>query len=361
MILASLLQHPRRIAALTDREWDVVIPQARCAGLLSRLATVAQAEDGYAALAERPLRHMQAAQLVSAKHRNDVLYELDRIYEILGPLLGTIVLLKGAAYLAADLPSSRGRIFNDIDILVPEEKLDAVEALLKLAGWQAGEIEPYDDRYYRRWMHQIPPLTHGGRQTTIDVHHNIVPRTARIGAVSAARLIEHATTLPTRPGFAVLAPEDMVLHSATHLFNEGEFDRGLRDLSDLDLLIRQFGPAVDFWPTLLSRAIELKLTRPLFYALRYASRIVGTPVPSEILAESRRFGPPAPVLMLMDSMLSQALAPNHKSCQGPMTGAALLLLFMRAHYLRMPLHLLIPHLVRKGIRRPANPGTKEPG
>ncbi|MBV8651910.1 MAG: nucleotidyltransferase family protein, partial [Alphaproteobacteria bacterium] len=240
MSLAALLQEPRGMASLRESDWDAIIPQARGSGLLSRLAEIAQAQGSYAALPERPRRHLHAAELVSAKHRRDVLYELDRIYDVIGSILGTIVLLKGAAYLAADLPPSRGRIFNDIDILVPEEKLGAVEAILQLAGWRAGDIDPYDDSYYRRWMHQIPPLTHAGRQTTIDVHHSIVPRTARIGAVPADRLMQRIRKLPERPGFAVLAPEDMLLHSATHLFNEGEFHRGLRDLSDLDLLLRHF-------------------------------------------------------------------------------------------------------------------------
>jgi hypothetical protein len=294
---------------------------------------------------------MQAAQLVSIKHRCDILYELDRIHEVLGSTLGTIILLKGAAYLAAELPSSQGRTFNDIDILVPEEKLGAIESLLNFAGWRAGDIEPYDDSYYRRWMHQIPPLTHGGRQTTIDVHHSIVPRTARIGAVSAAHLMARVKMLPKHPGFAVLAPEDMVLHSATHLFNEGEFDRGMRDLSDLDLLLRHFGSVPEFWSVLVTRAIELGLVRPLFYALRYASRLAGTPLPSEVVKGTRRFGPPAPILRLMDAMFKRALSPPHKTCRDILTGPALFFLYVRSHYLRMPFHLLIPHLVRKGIRR----------
>ena len=62
--------------------------------------------------------------------------------------------------------------------------------------------------------------------------------------------VRGADTITERPGFAVLAPEDMVLHSATHLFNEGEFDRGLRDLNDLDLLLREFGAAAELRPRL---------------------------------------------------------------------------------------------------------------
>ena len=40
--------------------------------------------------------------------------------------------------------------------------------------------DPYDDAYYRRWMHELPPLIHRERDRMIDVHHTILPLTARI-------------------------------------------------------------------------------------------------------------------------------------------------------------------------------------
>ncbi len=349
-MLQSVLRDPQRILALTARDWDLVIPQARGSGLLSRLASIAEARGEFSAIPERQRHHLVAAKLLAEKHQRDVVYELDRVREILGQLLGTIVLLKGAAYLASGLPPSAGRVFNDIDLLVPLEKLDAVEALLDIAGWRLGEIDPYDDSYYRRWMHQIPPLTHTGRQTTLDVHHSIVPRTARVGHASAAELYQRIRPIEGRPGFAVLAPEDMVLHSATHLFNEGEFHRGLRDLNDLDLLLRHFGATAGYWPVLLDRAAELGLSRPLFYALRWTRRVFDTPMPDEVIEASRRFKPPAPALALMEAALGRALSPNHKSGRDGLTGPALLLLYIRAHYLRMPLHILVPHLLRKAVR-----------
>ena len=357
MILISLLRAPDGIAVLTEPDWDIAIPQARRAGLLARLSRIVQTRQLYDVLPERPRQHLKAAHRLASKHQRDVRYELDRIQQILGPLLGTIVLLKGAAYLAASLPPSAGRVFADIDILVPEEKIAAVEALLRFAGWRSGDVDPYDDLYYRRWMHQIPPLTHVERQTTIDVHHSIVPRTARIGGVPAEPLMKSALPVRSLPGFATLAPEDMVLHSATHLFNEGEFHNGLRDLSDLDLLFREFGTDPAFWPKLCDRAIKLGLTRPLFYALRYCEAVLGTPLTAEAVAAAAQFAPPGAVRIFMDVNFRRALAPQHKSCQDAATKPALLFLYIRSHYLRMPLHLLIPHLARKAFRREAAPET----
>src|SRR3546814_9997045 len=44
--------------------------------------------------------------------------------------------------------------------------------------------------------------------------------------------------------------------------------------------------------------------------------------------------------------------PDHESCDGSLTAAARWLLYVRAHYLRMPLPLLLPHLLRKSLHRP---------
>jgi hypothetical protein len=46
------------------------------------------------------------------------------------------------------------------------------------------------------------------------------------------------------------------------------------------------------------------------------------------------------------------LAPDHASCADAFTPAARLAAFVRAHWLRMPPHLLIPHLFHKAFISP---------
>ncbi len=86
-------------------------------------------------------------------------------------------MLKGAAYLVADLPSSAGRLFSDVDILVPKPRLPEVESHLTMHGWMTTHHSGYDQRYYRERMHELPPMEHVHRGTTIDVHHTILPET----------------------------------------------------------------------------------------------------------------------------------------------------------------------------------------
>ena len=51
----------------------------------------------------------------------------------------------------------------------------------------------------------------------------------------------------------------------------------------------------------------------------------------------------------MDFLFLRAFRPDQPECRLPFTGLALNLLYIRSHYLRMPLYLLIPHLAQKGL------------
>ena len=271
-----------------------------------------------------------------------------------------VVLLKGAAYAVADLPPARGRLFGDIDILVPRERLDEIERVLGWYGWDSGKLDEYDQRYYRTWMHELPPMMHRKRQSMLDVHHTILPPTSRYHP-DPAKLRAAALDVPGLPGVKVLAPTDMVLHSACHLFHEGEWDHGLRDLHDLDALLRHFSAAdPGFWEALALRAEEMQLARPLHYALRYAKRIWQTPVPEALERRLRARGGPNPVLAgVMDFLFGRAFVPEHELTARPGDGLARFCLYLRGHWLRMPLRLLLPHLLRKAFR-PAPKPESEP-
>jgi len=71
--------------------------------------------------------------------------------------------------------------------------------------------------------------------------------------------------------FRVLAPVDMVLHSAAHAFQDGDLSRGFRDLVDIDDLLHHCSRNDNFWNKLLAHCEELNLQRPVYYALRYTS------------------------------------------------------------------------------------------
>ena len=261
------------------------------------------------------------------------------------------VLLKGGAYALAGLHASLGRMVSDVDILVPRERLADVETALMMAGWVQTNHDDYDQYYYRTWMHELPPLRHMRRGAILDVHHAIVPLTAR-AKPRTQRLLQAAQALSGQPGVYVLSQPDMVLHSAAHLFHESEFERGFRGVVDLDALLREFSVLPDFWPHLLGRANVMELEWPLHHALYYVQKIMGTPVPafvSTALAGAARNS--AWSCRLRDAVYLRALLPAHASTEDRWTPLARAALYLRGHGLRMPLHLLLPHLVRKARHR----------
>ena len=101
----------------------------------------------------------------------------------LAPLGVPVILMKGTAFHAADLDASIGRSVGDLDIMVPRAEPRRGRGGLLDAGWEhVKDADGYDDVYYRRWMHELPPLIHRTRDRMIDVHHTILPLTARPAA-----------------------------------------------------------------------------------------------------------------------------------------------------------------------------------
>lgn len=342
------VRDPATLVGSSLPQWDALVRQARRTNLLPRVALALDELRLLPQVPSAPRAHLEAARTLARAQADAVRREVAYIDRALAASGVSIVLLKGAAYLIAGLSAARGRLFSDIDILVPHGALASVEAALMLHGWAAGKTTAYDQRYYRRWMHELPPLRHISRQTWLDVHHAILPITARLKPDSA-KLLAASRPVAGEPRLRVLAPVDMVLHSATHLFCNEDVGNSLRDLVDLDSLLREFASEENFWPRLTVRAGELDLTRPLYYALRYAVRILGTPIPAQVLHEAEIGRPPPLLRGLMDALFLQTLEPD-RAADG-LASLARGSLYVRAHWLRMPPLLLARHLITKALRR----------
>lgn len=357
--LVTALREPQAMLAFSAADWDLLVRQGLNAGLLGRLGAQARERGIQTRIPAQVWRHMQAILSVAERQRVAVRWEVGQLARALDELPGRVVLLKGAAYAAADLPPAAGRTFSDIDILVPRPLLGEVEKRLLLTGWISSHLDDYDQRYYRRWMHELPPMTHIHRGTNLDVHHNILPETART-RTRPDLILAAATPLAGHATIFVPCLQDQVLHSATHLFHEGEWEHGLRDLSDLDCLLRAHAAEPDYWTRLLARAEALNLRLPLGYALRLAASILQTPLPPEARTWCTT-GPGGQGRSVMDAVFTRGLGAAHWSLGSGWTRPACQLLYVRSHWLRMPLRLLLPHLLHKAwVRTQAERADERP-
>jgi len=330
-------------------DWDRVIPAARREGLLGRLEAMVSDRKLLETVPASARVHLQSARAAADNEERVMSWEIDRIQRALNGVVSPVVLLKGAAYALAGLPVARGRLSTDVDILVARNEIEIIEERLLAHGWQHVKVDDYDRYFYRNWSHELPPLQHKDRSTVVDVHHTILPPTGRLHPDPEKLLAASVAVAGTN--FRVLAPTDMLLHSAAHAFQDGDLTRGLRDLVDIDDLLRYFSRQESFWKQLLSRAEELELSRPLFYALRYARRYFATPIPDAVVKKCRDWQPPWPALVLMDRLLYGAV--NLAQTQGKTfwPKSSLWLLYIRAHWLRMPPGMLAKHLLHQAIRR----------
>lgn len=347
-LLVRALREPARLPALAEADWDLLVRRARAARLLARLALRARSAGVWEGIPAVARRHLEWSLVQVARHRLAVRFEVEQLEYALGDLGIPWLLLKGAAYLQAGSPAALGRVFNDIDILVPRESLGLVEQRLNLHGWLGTGHSAYDQRYYRQWMHELPPLEHRSRRSQLDVHHHLLPPHGRWPVASEA-LFEAARPAPGLASSQVPDSADLLLHSAAHLFSDGELGHGLRDLSDLDLLLRELLPSASATAHLLARARLLGLERALWLALRYTAALLDTPVPPELFAALQHAAPPSFSQQAFDATYLRVLRPWHQSLATTPLRLAHLGVYLRGHWLRMPLHLLLPHLIRKAL------------
>ncbi len=352
-----MLRDPGCLRSWTPRQFDLLLRQAQAADLLGRLAVLVEAHGLTPHLPPGLADYLAGTRRLMRSHTAQVERELVHIRHALAGLGMPVLLLKGAAYVAAGLPAAQGRFFSDVDILVPKARLRDVEAELLRHGWIGTHTSAYDQRYYREWMHELPPMVHIRRQSAIDVHHAISPETARWRA-DVSRLWAAAQALPDGSGFAVLAPVDMVLHSMVHLFLNEELSHGLRDLADIDQLLRYFSSEADFWHRLVNRAEALGLQRALFHGLRNASEILATPVPADTLSALAAWGPSFMWQGLMQAAWRRLLCAPHPTTADIWTPLARFALYVRATAMRMPPLLLARHLTIKALGLGKSPADK---
>lgn len=332
MLLADALRDPASTAALDADGWTGLLAMAHAEQLIGTLARRLSGLPVPTAV----LEILEEARVNAEYQRRSALWEADCARRALGDYLGKVVLMKGTAYAAAGLMASEGRHIGDLDIMVARADLPEVEAALLAAGWEWVKPDPYDDAYYRDHMHELPPLIHKERDRMIDVHHTILPLTARPRPDAAALL---ADAVALEDGLYVFAHTDRVIHSATHLLADGELDGGLRNLWDIHCLLTECADR-NFWPELQLRAAHHGLWPAVHRAARMAHRLYGTDIPFSWRTEHWQDGYYIRRLTARDAW-------------GRGTRPLLRLLFyVRSHWLRMPPLLLAQHLWVKWRKQP---------
>jgi hypothetical protein len=341
----AALHQPEVVLGWSLAEWQRVLRLSRRLRLLGRLAEQVEAAGLIDRLPPPVVSPLRAESQFSRWRTNQLRWTVERLSATLSDVTHPLVLLKGAAYAGLGLHIARGRLPSDLDILVPKAHLHEVQARLTAAGWAEADLDEHDQRYYREWSHEVPPMRHPVLPLELDLHHNILPPVARV-SVPAAPLLARLQASQWQ-GWQVLHPADQLLHSAVHLFHDSEARDRVRDLVDMDGLVRHFAPAdPDFWPGLLARAEMLKLSEDLALACHFLHAWLDTPIPEQALARLAHGRRSRHTWLL--PLWAAVLRPTEPDAlPGLGQSLAAYAVLVRHHLGRMPLHLLIPHLIHK--------------
>jgi Uncharacterised nucleotidyltransferase len=326
MILVDALRDPASTDSLDANGWTALLTIARAERLIGTLAYRLEGRTLPEAVAK-----ILADERTNAEYqKRSALWEADCARRALADYSGKVVLMKGTAYAAAGLKASEGRHIGDLDIMVARANLPKVETALLMAGWEWVKEDAYDDAYYRDHMHELPPLIHKERDRMIDVHHTMLPLTAR-PKPDASSMLADAVALDG--GLCVLSPTDMVIHSAAHLFADGELDGGLRNLWDIHCLLTEFSKNEDlFWQSLQNSAQKHGLWGAVYLAARLAWNLYRTDIPQSWQIRGNA-----------DAFFVRRLTARDEWGRGTCK-LTRLAFYIRSHWLRMPPLLLARHL-----------------
>ncbi len=330
---------------IQGKEWEYIIALLRESNLLASCYYRLKNENNLELLPPFALKHMTSAVKYSQRQALQVNYECEEISKILASADISAVFLKGASYTLRKSQNSMGRIYSDIDVLVDFAQLHLAENTLSEHGWKTKDVNEYDDRYYREWSHEIPPMFNIYRATVLDLHHNIAPPISG-KSVDTTLLLEGCITLDS--GLKVLSICSTIIHSAVHLMCDEELNHGYRDLLDICTLIRQHADET-FWQSLINKAHQLNYAKELYIVLSLCKKLKGLTVSNSLLEQLQA----AKSRLLLDFLIKHvyldAIQPQLSNKVSFKQSTAQLICLILGHINKMPVRILLPHLLNKSF------------
>ncbi|WP_145387239.1 nucleotidyltransferase family protein [Stieleria neptunia] len=261
------------------RTWDRVIRFANHTSSLAQISHDLHCGGLVEYLPVGVRARLQRENWLTAFNHRIIRYETAAVGRILAPLQVPLVLLKGSAYLTAGCEWAAGRTTNDIDLLVREQDLDDVDRALRRNEFAPNEYNSdRDERYYRRWLHELAPRSHVYRHIEIDLHFRLLPFGDPY-SFPVDGMIDRSRPIPGTP-YSWLDPVDCVLNSIVNLGHTGEYRRAFRDLWDLRYLVESSGGETPFdWEALSSRTERYGLAKTVGNVLALAAELVGLELP----------------------------------------------------------------------------------
>jgi len=226
----------------------------------------------------------------STERRNrSYLGELDRVASRLAESDIRLVALKNAGIARGIHPCPGCSPMGDLDALVDRSRFREAHEILLACGFTPEFRSPLEsgfdlDAAERGGGSEYFTILPGGEKLWFELQWRPVSgRWIRPGQEpGGSALLERSVEIPGTP-VRLLSPLDnllqVALHTAKHTYVRPP---GLRLHTDVDRIVRR--QSID-WGLFVARAGELRVRTAVYFSLSIPRQFLGTPVPSEVLAE----------------------------------------------------------------------------
>lgn len=325
------------VGEATASQWTALVSEARQQALLGSIYFLLKDLGLLSAVPFTVQSHLLTGFHYAEKQKNTLLQEMLELEQVFQDVEYPCILVKGVGYRLSGLAFARGRIFSDIDLLIPHLSFtDALSRLLDTGYLETG-MSDYDRRYYVDWSHQHPPLTHFLRGANIDLHHHIFPVASNSG-LAIAPMIEHAVKLEGS-AFSVPSLPYMLVHASVHLFYQDETHKLVKDLCDLKQLYQEC--IISHTPEQIFQASQsMHAEAAVYYALDTLSWLFTLNIEPRLLEQLAEYSSKYrrwQMQFLLKHLLSRSKL-NHVAHLG---------WFIRGHLLKMGFSTLIYHSIAK--------------
>lgn len=345
MDLYQLMLKPESGAALSLQQWQDAVFILREAKILGSLYHAANRNNCFDAYPKAVQRHVYSAHIYAKRQATQIEYEARELKKLFEQVDVTAIFLKGAAYTLRNSVNGLGRVCSDLDVLVTKQDLEKAEAHLKSNRWRSEQLSDYDEKYYREWAHEVPPLFQINRATVLDMHHNIYPPVSG-RAPSVERFFDSRAA--TENGCFVLDPACTILHSIIHMFTNEDSSSWMRDLLDIMLLLKEFGDE-DTWEKLIKLAKDINFDAELAFCINAVKHYSNLELPNNAkeFIKQQKFN--LIQKWLMKTVFINAIVPEHDSVNKFKNRLAKQIVYFRGHWIKMPFPILIKHFTIKSF------------
>lgn len=278
LLLAAIRQEEEaekinRLRGFSEEEWEALLKAAERHGLVPLLFYYIKPYYPDPCIPNTVQEKMRRIYYSSAARNIKLYQQLEGIVKQFAQAGISVILLKGAHLAMFVYDNMALRPMADVDLLVREEDFQNLHNLLLAEGYRpAGEVS---------WPQGLPSYTKKDH-LLIEIHAFLksLPDKEDVNVNLLFARAEKVTLDVIE--VLVLCPEDLFLHLCLHSCVQHNFENGLLSCLDVAYFVNHYQEKID-WGTIWNRAEEWGIERAVYLMLALTEKMIGLPVPEEIL------------------------------------------------------------------------------